>query len=132
MVYIIPKLIVVMPSLQRKLGGLGENIRLARLRRRLSAAQVAERAGLSRQTVSAIEHGDASVTIGSYASVLLVLGLDTDLTLVAADDVLGRRLQEADLTVKKRAPRTPRSGSLGPERPKLVPAAPSGGAQDEA
>jgi len=121
-----------MPSLQRKLGGLGENIRLARLRRRLSAAQVAERAGLSRQTVSAIEHGDASVTIGSYASVLLVLGLDTDLTLVAADDVLGRKLQEADLTVKKRAPRTPRSGSLGPERPKLVPAAPSGGAQDEA
>ncbi len=127
-----PKSIVVMPSLQRRLRGLGENIHLARLRRRLSAAQVAERAGLSRQTLSAIEHGDASVTIGSYASVLLVLGLDSDLTLVAADDVLGRKLQEAELTVKKRAPRTPRSESLGPERPRLVPTDPAGGAQEEA
>ena len=127
-----PKSIVVMPSLQRRLRGLGENIHLARLRRRLSAAQVAERAGLSRQTLSAIEHGDSSVTIGSYASVLLVLGLDSDLTLVAADDVLGRKLQEAELTVKKRAPRTLRSESRGPKRPRLVPADPSGGAQDEA
>jgi transcriptional regulator with XRE-family HTH domain len=107
--YVMPKSTNIMPSLQRRLKELGENIQLARLRRRLPATQIAERAGLSRQTLSAIEHGDPSVTIGAYASVLLVLGLDADLTLVAADDVLGRKLQDADLTVKQRAPRRPKS-----------------------
>ena len=104
-----PKSIVILPSLQRRLKELGENIYLARLRRRLPATRVAERAGLSRQTLSAIEHGDSSVTIGAYAGVLLVLGLEADLALVAADDVLGRKLQDAELTIKKRAPRRPKS-----------------------
>ena len=106
-----PKSIVILPSLQRRLRDLGENIRLARLRRRLPAIRVAERAGLSPRTLSAIEHGDPSVTIGAYASVLLVLGLDADLPLVASDDTLGRKLQEADLTVRKRAPRRPKSAT---------------------
>ena len=122
-----------MPSLQRKLTELGENVRLARLRRRLRDP-VAERAGLSRQTLSAIEHGDPSVTIGSYASVLLVLGLDAGLMLVAADDVLGRKLQEADLTVKKRAPRRPKkcySPSSGPAPSRLANLSTRDGAGNE-
>lgn len=109
MVYVMPSTTVIMPSLRRRLRELGENIRLARLRRRLPATQVAERAGLSRQTLSAIEHGEPSVTIGAYATVLLVLGLDADLALVAADDVLGRKLRDAELTVKKPAPRQPKT-----------------------
>ncbi len=116
-----PKPIIVIPSLQRRLKELGENVHLARLRRRLPATRVAERAGLSRQTLSAIEHGDPSVTIGAYASVLLALGLDADLSLVASDDVLGRKLQDADLTVRKRAPRRPKSAPpvLGPAQSRM-------------
>ena len=123
-----PKSVIIMPSLQRRLKGLGENIHLARLRRRLPATRVAERAGLSRQTLSAIEHGDPSVTIGAYASVLLVLGLDADLLLVAADDILGRKLQEAGLTVKKRAPRRPRSSSAPSDPARSRPADSTDGA----
>ena len=130
-VYVMPKSVIIMPSLQRRLKELGENIHLARLRRRLPATRVAERAGLSRQTLSAIEHGDPSVTIGAYASVLLVLGLDADLLLVAADDILGRKLQEAGLTVKKRAPRRPRSASAPPDPTQSRPANSTDGAGNE-
>lgn len=129
--YVMPKSVTIMPSLQRRLKELGENIHLARLRRRLPATRVAERAGLSRQTLSAIEHGDPSVTIGAYASVLLVLGFDADLLLVAADDVLGRKLQEAGLTVKKRAPRRPRSASASSDPAESRPADPTDGPGDK-
>lgn len=132
MVYVMPSTTIIMPSLRRRLRELGENIRLARLRRRLPATQVAERAGLSRQTLSAIEHGEPSVTIGAYASVLLVLGLDADLTLVAADDVLGRKLQEASLTVKKRAPRRPKSASASTGPAQFLPAGHAAGGADKA
>ena len=96
---------IILPSLRRVLTELGENIRLARLRRRFSAAIVAERAGISRNTLRAIEHGDPSVTFGAYANTLLSLGLEKDLKLIARDDELGRKLQDANLPIKARAPR---------------------------
>jgi len=96
---------IVLPSLQRQLTKLGENIRLARLRRKFSAVLVAERAGIARNTLRAIERGDARVTFGAYANVLLCLGLEKDLQLIARDDELGRKLQDADLPIKARAPR---------------------------
>ncbi|MFI5343745.1 MAG: helix-turn-helix domain-containing protein [Chlamydiales bacterium] len=96
---------IVFPSLQRLLAQVGENIHLARLRRNFSAAMVAERAGIARNTLRAIERGDSSVTFGAYATVLLCLGLEKDLGLLAQDDVLGRKLQDAGLPVKARAPR---------------------------
>ena len=84
---------------------LGENIRFARLRRKLSTQQVAERAGIGRRTLYEIEKGKPSVGIGNYAQVLSVLGLENDLLNVAKDDVLGRKLQDAKLTIKGRAPK---------------------------
>lgn len=83
------------PTVARSLRTLGDNVRLARKRRGLSAALVAERAGMSRPTLRAVERGEPSVTLGALANVLHVLGFEADLALVGADDVLGRKLQDA-------------------------------------
>ena len=97
---------VVLPQTQEILNQMGEQIRLARLRRHLSAELVAERAGISRMTLSNIEKGSPSVAIGSYAAVLHALnGMDKDLLLVAKDDELGRKLQDLGLPTRCRAPR---------------------------
>lgn len=94
-----------LPSLQRVLAEMGENIRLARLRRKLPATMIAERAGIARNTLRAIERGDSTVAFGAYANVLLALGLENDLRLIAKDDELGRKLQDAGLPIKARAPK---------------------------
>ncbi len=94
-----------LPSIKKTLETFGENIRLARLRRKLSAEQVAERANISRKTLWSVETGSPGVAIGTYAKVLFIMGLEKDLLKVAADDTLGRKLQDADLVVKKRAPK---------------------------
>jgi len=96
---------VLFPKGQRILTGLGENIKLARLRRKLSSAQVAERAGMGRSTLVKIEKGHPGVGIGHFVNVLRVLGLEQDLLLLAKDDELGRKLQDANLTTKARAPK---------------------------
>jgi AraC-like DNA-binding protein len=87
-----------LPGVARALAELGENIRLARRRRKLSASLVAERAGMTRPTLRAIERGEFGVTLGSYANVLHCLGLEKDLGNVGRDDELGRKLQDAALT----------------------------------
>lgn len=98
--------IAVLPQTQEYLNQMGEQIRLARLRRKLSAELVAERAGISRATLWSIEKGSSSVAIGMYAAVLHALnGMDKDLLLVAKDDELGRKLQDLELQIRKRAPR---------------------------
>ena len=93
------------PALNRLLKELGENIRLARLRRKFSSELLSQRAGISRPTLRAVERGDPSASLGAYANVLLCLGLEKDLAQVARDDELGRKLQDAQLTVKARAPK---------------------------
>jgi transcriptional regulator with XRE-family HTH domain len=84
---------------------LGTNIKLARLRRRLSSSQISERAGINRVTLWSIEKGSPAVSMGAYAQVLFVLGLEKDLLNIANDDTLGRKLQDAKILVKKRAPK---------------------------
>jgi transcriptional regulator with XRE-family HTH domain len=96
---------ILLPRAQKTISVLGENIKLARLRRKFSAEQVAERANISRPTLVSIEKGNPNVTIGAYVKVLSVLGLENDIMEVANDDKLGRRLQDAKLIVKERAPK---------------------------
>jgi transcriptional regulator with XRE-family HTH domain len=96
---------ILLPSHQRILDQLGEDIKLARLRRKLNTEQVAERAGISRSTLWQIEKGMPSVAIGSYLQVLFVFGLEKNFLNIANDDVLGRKLQDAAILVRKRAPK---------------------------
>jgi transcriptional regulator with XRE-family HTH domain len=97
--------IVILPKTKRILSEMGENIKLARLRRKLSAEQVAERSNISRPTLSAIEKGAPTVSIGYYLLVLQALGLENDLLLVAKDDILGRKLQDIGIQTNLRAPK---------------------------
>jgi transcriptional regulator with XRE-family HTH domain len=86
---------------------LGQRLREARLRRRFTVTQVAERAEVSRPTLNKVEQGNATVTMGTYLRVLAVLGLEKDLHLLAGEDPVGRRLQDAQLPVPRRAPKRP-------------------------
>lgn len=96
---------VLLPRTQRILTELGENIKLARLRRKLSAERVAERTNISRPTLWSIEKGNPGVSMGAYIQVLFILGLEKDMLDVARDDILGRKLQDAKLITGKRAPK---------------------------
>ncbi len=96
---------ILFPAQQRLVRALGLRLREARLRRRFTVSQVAERASVSRPTLNKVEQGDPAVTLGTYLRVLVVLGLEKDLELVAAQDPVGRRLQDAELTAPRRAPR---------------------------
>ena len=98
----------LLPPLERRLARLGERIRTARLRRRLSAKLTAERAGMSLMTLRSVERGGMGVTIGAYVAALHVLGLDCDLDAVAQADPLGRDLQDAALPNATRTKRTPK------------------------
>ena len=82
---------------------MGEQIKLARLRRNLSIAQIAERATCSPLTVNRIEKGSPTVSMGIYARVLYALQLDDDLLLLAKEDTLGRTLQDLGLKHRLRA-----------------------------
>ena len=87
----------IFPKYDLILEKMGENIKLARKRRKLTTTQVAERAAISRSTLYLIESGNPSVAMGAYFNVLRVLGLQDDFLKLAADDELGRRLQDLEL-----------------------------------
>lgn len=87
-------------ALDQALRQMGEQIKLARKRRHLSMQDIAERATVNRLTISKVEHGDPTVSMGIYARVLYALNLEKDITLLAADDALGRQLQDAELLKK--------------------------------
>ena len=95
----------LVPRVSRLLDELGGRLKLARLRRRYSSETVAHRAGITRPTLSKVEQGDPAVALGTYARVMQVLRLEGDLGLLALDDELGRKLQDAGITPKLRSPK---------------------------
>jgi len=97
--------VTLLPKHRRVMDRLGENLKLARLRRRLSAELVAQRAGISRATLHKIEKGEPTVAMGSYFMVLNVLGLEEEVEQLAADDEFGRRLQDLGMKTARRAPK---------------------------
>lgn len=97
----------ILPRLARLISGVGENIKKARLRRSYSLETIAQRAGITRKTLYRVERGDPAVSLGVYARVLQALRLENDLATIALDDTLGRKLQDANLGPKRRAPKQP-------------------------
>lgn len=97
----------LLPKHRRILEGLGEKIRFARLRRKLSVARVAERAGISRNTLHLLENGSGNTSMTTLFQVLVVLGLENDFSKLASDDEQGRRLEDANLkSPRSRASKT--------------------------
>ena len=92
-----PKKRTLFPKHLKTLQAVGENIKLARKRRKLTTIQVAERAGIDRTTLYQIERGIPSVSMGAYFNVLRVLGLQDDFLKLAADDTQGRTIQDLEL-----------------------------------
>lgn len=92
---------VIFPKYKALLEQMGENIKLARKRRKLTTIQVSERANINRSTLYRIEKGDPRVSIGAYFNVLRVFGLHEDFLKLAADDEFGKRLQDLELLRKQ-------------------------------
>ena len=110
------KVAPLLPITERRLAQLGERLRLARLRRRLTGKQVAERAGMTPVTLRNLERGNSGVTMGAYLAVMQVLGIEQDLDLLGKEDPRGRALQDATL---------PRGGAKPPPgHSKAIDAAP--------
>ena len=101
----------ILPATEEILKTMGEQIKLARLRRNFSAELIAERAGISRATLWKVESGNPACAIGIYAAVLHALNnMDQDLLMDAKDDAMGRKLQDMKLLTRKRASRRRKNG----------------------
>ena len=104
------KTVCLLPSTERVLEKVGVNIKKARLRRNIPAELLAERAGISTDTLSAIEKGVSTVSIGAYAAVLAVLKLDNDLESIALDEEGKKQFKEHNLKKRERATRKTEKG----------------------
>ena len=94
---------ILFPQSKAILRQFDENLKLARLRRNITAKLEAERVGISISTLTKIERGDPTVSLGSYMQVLVTLNMANDILKVASDDTLGRTLQDLNLPVRARA-----------------------------
>jgi transcriptional regulator with XRE-family HTH domain len=91
---------ILFPKSEEILAQFGENIKLARKRRKITTTQVSERANINRSTLYQIEKGNPSVSMGAFFNVLRVMNLQNDFLKLAADDVFGKKLQDLDLLKK--------------------------------
>ena len=111
---------IIFPQEQRLLSHLGERLKLARLRRKLSSTIVSQRAGISRTSLYKVEAGDPGATMGTYLRVMAVLGLEADIQTLAADDKVGRKLQDLALEAPRHVTRRRRATSDA-EKADVVP-----------
>ena len=95
---------VIYPKAQKALKMLGENLRLARRRRKITSKMMAERANMSLMTLRSLERGEAQVSMANYMAVIACLGFQDDIAQVAANDILGRDLQDAALSRRTSRP----------------------------
>lgn len=86
------------PAAQRQILALGQRLRAARLRRGMSQAILAERVGVTIQTLGKLEAGNPSTSVATLMRVLQMLGLGQDIDLLAAKDEQGRAIQDSQLT----------------------------------
>lgn len=116
------KIAPLLPSTEELLCQFGDRLHVARLRRRLSAKQVAERAGMSPMTLRSLERGGSGVTMGAYLSVMQVLGIEQDLNLLGKSDPIGRELQDSQLPGRTKTKKSSLSAALKtPATSKLPP-----------
>ena len=111
----------MLPTTAELLRQFGDRLRLARLRRRLSAKQVAERAGMSPMTLRSLERGGSGVTMGAYLAVMQVLGIEKDLDLLGKADPVGRELQDAQLPARAKTTRQTLSPSVKQPTTAMLP-----------
>ena len=99
-------------SVRRALRQLGEEISIARRRRRIQMSTMAERALVGRNTITRVERGDPGVSMGIYATVLFMLGMSARLGQLAdpSSDRVGLSLDETRLPKRVRGPRGPSDG----------------------
>jgi transcriptional regulator with XRE-family HTH domain len=115
----------LLPVTEALLLQFSQRLRLARLRRKLTAKQVAERAGMAPMTLRSLERGASGVTMGAYLSVMQVLGVERDLNQLAAADPLGRDLQDARLVTAQPKPSSVRIQAPAERQPTRRRAAPN-------
>ena len=97
------KKVVLLPRTEQALEKVGTNIKRARLRRNIRAELLVERAGISADTLTSIEKGVSTVSIGAYAAVLAVLEMDNDLEMIALDEEGKQRFKENNFKKRERA-----------------------------
>jgi transcriptional regulator with XRE-family HTH domain len=102
------------PKARARMKRLGERLKLARLRRKFAVEVVCARMPCSRATWQRIEAGDPTVAMGRYERALEIMGLADDFERLAADDELGRRLQDLSIKQRVRAPRNTKSKTAAP------------------
>lgn len=99
------KSVVLEPNIEDKIRKMGQRIKKARLRRNISIESISEKAGISESTFYAIEHGASTVSLGAYAAVLAILGLDNDIDVIAVDEDGKALFWENNIVERKRAKR---------------------------
>ena len=104
------------PGQKRLLVALGERLRLARLRRKLAIDVTCQRAAISRMTLYRAEAGSAAIALGTLLRILAVLGLESDIELIARDDKAGRLLQDQALPIRRRRGTRARTNARVKER----------------